>query len=45
MIARHAFTDMLDQDPQKTTFESQRKEIIKLHLQLLNYALERGYSY
>jgi hypothetical protein len=45
MTARHAFADMPDHDPQKTEFESQRNDIIKLHMQLLNYALERGYSY
>jgi hypothetical protein len=45
MIARHEFSDMSDKDPRKAEFESQRNDIIKLHLQLLNYGLERGYSY
>ena len=35
MTARHEFSDLSDRD----------NDIIKLHLQLLNYALERGYSY
>jgi hypothetical protein len=45
MTARHAFSDISDNDPRKAEFESQRNDIIKLHLQLLNYGLERGYSF
>ena len=45
MTARHEFSDLSDKDPRKAEFEHQRREIIKLHLQLLNYGLERGYSY
>ena len=45
MIARHEFSDLSDRDPRKATLESQRKDIIQLHLQLINYALSRGYSY
>ena len=45
MTARHEFSDISDKDPRKAEFESQRDDIIKLHLQLLNYGLERGYSF
>jgi hypothetical protein len=45
MVARHEFSDLPDRDPRKATFESQRKDIIQLHLQMINYALTRGYSY
>jgi hypothetical protein len=42
MTSRHEFSDISDKDPWKAEFESQRSDIIKLHLQLLNCGLDRG---
>jgi hypothetical protein len=43
--AQHEFSDLPNQDPRCAQIEQQREEILSVHLNLMNYALERGYSY
>ncbi|KAI2509652.1 hypothetical protein MHU86_4772 [Fragilaria crotonensis] len=52
LVARHSFSTTLPEDMLTSEFKSQREEldriqteIRRVHLLLMNYALERGYSY
>ncbi len=45
MSARHEYSDLKEDDPQQVEFENMVSDIIKLHLQLLNCAIERGFTY
>jgi hypothetical protein len=45
LLARHEFSDLPDRDPRRAELEQKRDEILQLHFQMINYALENGYSY
>jgi hypothetical protein len=50
MIARHAYSHVTDTDTEelrlcKAELDFKQSEILEVHLALLNYAMERGYSY
>jgi hypothetical protein len=45
MSARHEYSDLKENDPQRVEFENMVSDIVELHLQLVNYALERGFTY
>ena len=52
LVARHSFSTTLPEDMLTSDFKSQREELVRIqteirrvHLILMNYALERGYSY
>lgn len=45
LLARHEFSDLSDKDPRRAQLDQQQEEILSVHLKMINYALERGYSY
>jgi hypothetical protein len=45
LLARHEFSDLPDSDPRRAELDQKRNDILNLHLQIINYALETGYSY
>jgi hypothetical protein len=45
MLARHSFSDLPDNNPQKLSLQNMQEDLIELHVQMINYALERGYTY
>ena len=45
MLARHEYSDLSDKDPRRAQLDRQQEEILTVHLNLINYALARGYSY
>jgi hypothetical protein len=45
LLARHEFSDLPERDPRRAEFEQQRNDILMVHYQMINYGLERGYSY
>jgi hypothetical protein len=45
LLARHEFSDLPDRDPRRAELDHQRNDILMLHFQMINYGLERGYSY
>jgi hypothetical protein len=42
LLAQHEYSDLPDKDPRREQIEQQREDILSLHLNLINYALERG---
>jgi hypothetical protein len=45
LLARHEFSDLSDKDPRRAQLDQQQADILSVHLNMINYALERGYSY
>ena len=45
MVARHAYSDRDQDDPDRKRLDNVQRELSFLHLRLTNYALTRGYSY
>jgi len=45
LLTRHEFSDLPDTDPRRASLEHKRHQILSLHFQMINYALETGYSY
>jgi hypothetical protein len=45
LLARHKISDLPDRDPCCAELDQKREDILSVHLKLINYALERGYSY
>ena len=45
LLARNEYSDLPDRDPRRAKIEQQRNDILNLHFQIINYALDRGYSY
>jgi hypothetical protein len=45
MVARHSFSDLPDEDPQKLKLNRMQEDLIQLHIRMINYALTTGYTY
>ena len=45
LLARHEFSDLPERDPRRAELDNKQTEILNLHFQMINYALEKGYSY
>ena len=45
LLARHEYSDLPEKDPRRARLDQQREEILSVHWKMINYALERGYSY
>lgn len=45
LLARHEFSDLPSTDPRRLEMDAKQTDLLTLQLQLINYALETGYSY
>ena len=45
LVARHEYSDCQHDDPRRIQWDQMQSDIRNVHLTLLNYALQRGYSY
>jgi exonuclease III len=45
LIVRHAYSDLHQDDPERTKWDTMQQDLRSIHLTLMNYALQRGYSF